>query len=66
MNVPVVLYCGAEDELADAQDVNWLRSQLPNVEGEITIPRFQHMDFIWGFKAAKSCYNDIIQRVFKV
>ncbi|GAB6021355.1 hypothetical protein CHUAL_003963 [Chamberlinius hualienensis] len=48
--VPTVLMWGANDYLADPQDVDILSYQLPNLIDSIQIggPNYAHMDFAWG------------------
>ncbi|KAK7502443.1 hypothetical protein BaRGS_00006396 [Batillaria attramentaria] len=65
MRVPVLLYRGTDDRLADPADVTWLRAQLPNIVEDKVIPGFEHLDFIWGMDAPKYCYFDLIAHVFE-
>lgn len=60
--VPVVIYSGENDYLADPVDVNWLVSELPNVVHKPPRRGWNHFDFILGLEAA-SVYNEIINDI---
>ncbi|XP_033107834.1 gastric triacylglycerol lipase-like [Anneissia japonica] len=61
MNVPVALYSGGEDWLADPTDVSNLIPKLKNVVRNLKIKDYDHMDFIWGMDAAVRLYPDVIK-----
>jgi len=60
VTVPVYLYSGALDTLADPQDVTYLSSHLANLKGNCILSAFTHLDFIWGLRAAEDVYQSII------
>lgn len=66
LHVPVMVYSGGNDSLADGDDIEWLLNHLPaaNLLGHMTFPEWDHLDFIWAFDAAKYLYSDIIKRIF--
>jgi len=64
-NVPIVLFAGNKDTLADPNDVKWLRSQLPHVRKFISIKEYNHLDFIWGLSARDKVYKKIINMALK-
>jgi len=59
VNIPASLYSGGDDWLADPEDVNELISQLPNVASNVSLPHFNHQDFVWGLRAAPEIYEPI-------
>ncbi|RUS75482.1 hypothetical protein EGW08_016750, partial [Elysia chlorotica] len=48
VKVPVAIFRGGRDWLADTTDVDWLMSQL-NVTDDINVPFYEHLDMIFGF-----------------
>ena len=63
MTLPVAVYSGENDWLADPKDVQYLLSQLPNVIHSVEIPKWNHLDFIYGLDAAPVVYNEIIEYI---
>jgi len=63
ITTPIVLYWGSQDYLADPQDVKELSQKLPNLAGNVNLPHFNHMDFIWGLKAASDVYNPVYEDI---
>ena len=63
MNVPVVLYTGGEDWLADPCDVTYLLNTLPDITGHVHLDYYNHLDFMLGIDAHKQIYTDIIKRM---
>merc|ERR1712142_81467 len=61
VNLPVVLISGTHDWLADPKDVDWLRSQLPQVISHKNITEYNHLDFIWGLSARNKVYKPIMK-----
>jgi lysosomal acid lipase/cholesteryl ester hydrolase len=63
METPVGLYWGSTDWLADDKDVRNMSPKLKNVFTREYLDDFNHMDFLWGLRAAKEVYipiqNDI-------
>eukprot|EP00484_Ammonia_sp_Unknown_P019414 CAMPEP_0197041064 /NCGR_PEP_ID=MMETSP1384-20130603/17662_1 /TAXON_ID=29189 /ORGANISM="Ammonia sp." /LENGTH=402 /DNA_ID=CAMNT_0042471921 /DNA_START=32 /DNA_END=1240 /DNA_ORIENTATION=+ len=58
VRMPLALYSGTNDWLADPEDVETLRKDLPaNVtKQDITVQGFDHLDFVWGMHANTSVY----------
>jgi pimeloyl-ACP methyl ester carboxylesterase len=65
VKVPVALYAGTEDWLADPKDVDYLRNQLPNVVQDFNIKDYDHMDFIYALNAQNILYKSMIQLMNK-
>nr|XP_045622185.1 gastric triacylglycerol lipase-like isoform X4 [Procambarus clarkii] len=63
VNVPVVLMWGKNDLLADPKDVALLAEKLPNllVSYKVPLPKFNHIDFIWGIDAGRYVYRVILK-----
>ena len=69
MRVPMALFTGGRDWLADPNDVAGLLPQLRSTGKLISlknIPYYDHLDFIWGMDAATKVYNDIITTAHRV
>jgi len=66
LQVPVGLYWGAQDWLADPNDV---KSLIPLIQKNLIantyLTDFSHLDFIWGLKAAKEVYQPILDQIRK-
>ena len=60
MNVPIAIWNGGKDLLADPQDVDLLLSKLSNLIHHKEIPNYNHLDFIWAMDAPQEVYNEII------
>jgi lysosomal acid lipase/cholesteryl ester hydrolase len=63
VNAPTYLYWSDADWLADRRDITGYL--LPNLNPTILIQNtnlhdFNHLDFIWGLRAAPEIYNPII------
>jgi lysosomal acid lipase/cholesteryl ester hydrolase len=63
MEVPVAIYSGGEDWLADPKDVQNLLPLLKTLTENTYLPDYNDFDFIWGLRAAAEIYfpirNDI-------
>ncbi|XP_004440045.1 PREDICTED: gastric triacylglycerol lipase isoform X1 [Ceratotherium simum simum] len=60
MTVPIAVWSGGNDWLADPQDVDLLLPKLPNLIYQRKIPPYNHLDFIWAMDAPQEVYNEII------
>ena len=64
LKVPIALFTGGKDWLADPQDVAGLIPLL-NSTGKLlyhkNIDYYNHLDFVWGMDAAVKIYPDIIE-----
>ncbi|KAF2359396.1 AB-hydrolase lipase domain [Trinorchestia longiramus] len=63
VKVPVLLKWGDNDFLADPTDVQHLNRELrscPVTSSEISNPKFNHLDFLWGRDAAQVVYKDVM------
>lgn len=65
MNVPIAVWNGGKDWLADPQDVDLLLPNLPNLIYHKKIPFYNHLDFIWAMDAPQEIYNEIINLLGK-
>ncbi|GFR80953.1 lipase [Elysia marginata] len=62
VKVPVAIFRGGRDWLADTSDVEWLLPQL-NVTHDIYVPFYQHLDMTYGFDAVTRMYKYIVNIV---
>jgi lysosomal acid lipase/cholesteryl ester hydrolase len=62
VSVPVALFWSDNDWLADPRDVDFLSTNLPNIvlNRRIPMPKFNHIDFLWGLDADTLVYKEII------
>lgn len=67
VNVPTVLYYGSNDWLADPKDVHLLMERLPKTTliASFEIPKWEHLDFLWGLDAARLVYKPAISYLRK-
>ena len=63
IEVPVALYWGGNDWLADPDDVKILMQKLRHQWYNKFIKAWQHLDFIWGLDSAPLVYDDIIRHI---
>jgi pimeloyl-ACP methyl ester carboxylesterase len=62
MKVPVHLYTGTNDWLADPYDFSTsLLPKLPNIARRKNIDAYNHLDFTWGLDAHELVYKDVMQ-----
>ncbi|XP_068747166.1 gastric triacylglycerol lipase-like [Montipora capricornis] len=61
VDLPVALYSGSDDWLADPRDVAYLATQLRDMTHD-EIPGWDHVDFIWGMQAP-TLYHKIINDI---
>ena len=60
LKIPVALYWGGKDWLADSADVELLMKKLKHVDHKKYIPSYDHLDFVWGTGANKLVYEDVL------
>uniref|UniRef100_A0A8C8YNT9 Lipase n=1 Tax=Prolemur simus TaxID=1328070 RepID=A0A8C8YNT9_PROSS len=60
MNVPIAVWNGGNDWLADPQDVGMLLPKLPHLIYHKEISFYNHLDFIWAMDAPQEVYNEIV------
>ena len=65
IQVPVALYTGGSDWLADLNDVNILRQSLPNIVDDYTVEGWDHSDLVWATNATLVYYKRMIQFMSK-
>lgn len=67
INVPLALYWGGNDWLADPDDVKILMQKLPkkSLWYNKYIKVWEHLDFIWGLDAAPLVYDDVVKRILQ-
>uniref|UniRef100_A0A2K5JGD8 Lipase n=2 Tax=Colobus angolensis palliatus TaxID=336983 RepID=A0A2K5JGD8_COLAP len=63
MTVPIAVWSGGKDLLADPQDVGLLLPKLPNLTYHKEIPFYNHLDFIWAMDAPQEVYNEIVSMI---
>jgi len=65
MEVPISVYYGSDDYLATPADVLDAVSHFKNVVEKVPLDGFQHMDFVWGLKAAPLVFQPITESIRK-
>jgi pimeloyl-ACP methyl ester carboxylesterase len=65
VKVPVALYWGQQDWLADPDDVELIRKSLPNIVDEMDIEFYDHLDFVWGTNVKTILYDRMMQLMLK-
>jgi hypothetical protein len=60
VDVPVALYWADNDWLADPLDVQYLRSNLPNIVDDYCVEDWDHLDFTWGINGRPAMYDRMI------
>ncbi len=61
VKVPVALYWGQNDWLADPDDVQHLRKNLPNIVDDLNIEIYDHLDFIWALDVKEKLYDRMMK-----
>ncbi|XP_049703570.2 lipase 3 [Helicoverpa armigera] len=65
VTVPVILFYSCKDWLSDPKDVDILKSNLPNVDEEIYLNDFTHLDYLYAEEAVNIIYRKIIELIDK-
>ncbi|XP_026264763.2 gastric triacylglycerol lipase isoform X2 [Urocitellus parryii] len=60
MSVPIAVWNGGNDILADPHDVNILLPKLSNLIYHKEILPYNHLDFIWAINAPQEVYNEML------
>ncbi|XP_051003085.1 gastric triacylglycerol lipase [Acomys russatus] len=60
MNVPIALWNGGSDLLADPRDVGMLLPKFTNLLYHKEVPPYNHLDFIWAMNAPQEVYNEML------
>jgi pimeloyl-ACP methyl ester carboxylesterase len=64
--VPISLFSGGHDKLADPRDVANLAAQLPGgPDSWSKTPQYAHLDFVWAIDAAELIYPDVLKQLAK-
>jgi len=65
--VPIAVFSGVQDVLADAVDVQTLLEALPpgTVVATQSQATFEHLDFTWGLSAARLVYPEVLELLGK-
>ncbi|XP_051829829.1 gastric triacylglycerol lipase-like [Antechinus flavipes] len=63
MKVPIALWSGEKDLLADPKDVSELIPQIRSKIYHKTLPTYNHLDFIFGIDAPQDIYYEIIKMI---
>ncbi|XP_030741797.1 gastric triacylglycerol lipase isoform X2 [Echinops telfairi] len=66
MRVPIAVWSGGNDWLADPHDVDLLLPRLSNVIYSKKIAPYNHLNFIWAVNAAQEIYNEIVSVIARV
>jgi len=65
MEVPVAFYSSESDYIAAVPDVLNTVNSVKNVISHDIVPHFNHLDFVWGTRAAASVYFPIRDSINK-
>ncbi|XP_037783599.1 lipase 3-like isoform X2 [Penaeus monodon] len=60
VRIPVAIFAGENDYLADPRDVELTERELPNVVQTTTLASFSHMDFTWAVHAYDYVYRHVL------
>jgi len=61
-HLPIALYYGTHDELADPTDVAWLIGHLPTPpQIAVELNDYAHLDYVWDYTAYALFYPTIVQ-----
>ncbi|XP_044516276.1 lipase member J-like [Gracilinanus agilis] len=65
MRVPTAIWSGQKDLLADPVDVFNLLPQICNLIYYKNLPKYSHLDFIWGNNVQNDIYDEIVKMISK-
>lgn len=65
LKMPVAVWSGGHDVIADPKDIAMLLPQFTNLIFHEHFPDWEHLDFIWGLDAAMRMYAKIIDLIKK-
>lgn len=66
MTVETYLFYGDKDVLADVRDVEENAvPRIKNLKGSYKLFDFNHLDFIWGLRAAPEVYTKILYLILE-
>ena len=65
VKVPVALYSGTNDWLADPTDVDFLRKVLPNIVDNLIVDIYNHQDFVWAVNTREVIYDRMLELMKK-
>ncbi|MEJ1276465.1 hypothetical protein NN561_007370 [Cricetulus griseus] len=65
MTVPIAVWNGGHDILADPRDVSMLLPKLQNLIYHKEVLPYNHLDFIWAMNAPQEVYNEIVSMMAK-
>lgn len=64
MTVPVSIFTGGHDPLADPKDVEIVKATFANViDFQMHVPEYNHIDFNWGITAHADVYKVIVDQI---
>ncbi|XP_064619780.1 gastric triacylglycerol lipase-like [Lineus longissimus] len=66
VNIPVALFYGDKDKLADKGDVAELIPKLKKLIKAVEIPIFEHLDFIWAMNAVDPVYKPMLDMMKQI
>lgn len=60
VTIPVHIFYSETDAVINSKDVEWLATQLGNVQSLDVVPEFSHVDFLWAANADEVLYDDVL------
>ncbi|XP_063447132.1 gastric triacylglycerol lipase-like [Mytilus trossulus] len=66
VDVPVALYSGGNDYLADPTDVKFISANLKHIVENKEYPKWNHADFVVGDTPPKTLYKDMLKLLGKL